>query len=389
MTALESANAPRNFLINIRTYEVRLVFRCPLLLNRCPESNTVTEILVSALHHSCVRSTRLLLISAMLLCLAHWFSGAQQTAQADSDSDGLSDDLEQSLLVQFAPTFMVGAKDCANTPGEFRPGVNQPLPRAENGTIYGQVFPSKTSAGETPVVEIHYYHLWKRDCGAHGHPLDAEHVSTLVRASGSDFETAHWKALYWYAAAHEGTVCDVRQITRASALHAEDRGAEVWISPGKHASYLSEAMCQGGCGADRCQDMVSLPAGKLINLGEPRHPMNGSLFISSSLWPLASKMATTNFPESGIARLDQLAASDIALFDPGRHPVQGVIAISSTTGDAIATGGSDTNGAISLAEESTGNALQNSYRKTKHALGISGQHVGEALHVIPKPDAPE
>jgi len=310
-------------------------------------------------------------------------------AHFDSDGDGLSDDLEQALLEQFAPSFMVGKHDCSNVPAEFRPEMNQPVLQSENGTIYGQAFPAKIVAGQKPAVEIHYYHLWRQDCGAHGHPLDTEHVSALVQSLGDNTASSRWKALYWYAAAHEDTVCDVSQIARASTLEAVDHGAKVWISPGKHASYLNEALCQGGCGADKCQDMISLPHPKVINLGEPGHPMHGSLFVSSNQWPLATKMATTNFPEAVIARLNQLPPSDIAWFNPGRHPMQGVIAVSSSTGDAISTSGYNTSTAISVAGDSTGNALQKSYRNTKHALGISAQRVSDALHLTPKPEPPE
>ena len=114
---------------------------------------------------------------------------------------------------------------------------------------------------------------------------------------------------------------------------------KVWISPGKHASYLNQTLCQGGCGADKCANMVALAPGKLINLGEIGQPMNGSLFISSSAWPLADKMANTNFPAGPVARLNQLPESDIAWFNAGRHPAQGVIAVSSSTEQAIARAG--------------------------------------------------
>jgi hypothetical protein len=320
--------------------------------------------------------------------------------QLDSDHDGLSDSLEQALLIQFAPTFMVGRDDCSNIPAEFRPNVSTPEVMAENGTIYGQVLPAKMSTDDVPAAEIHYYHLWRRDCGSHGHPLDAEHVSVLVRASDSHLASSAWRALYWYAAAHEDTICDVSQIARASTLDAEDRGAKIWISPGKHASFLNETLCQRGCGADKCEKMEVLAPGKLINLGEPGHPMNGSLFISSSAWPLASKMASTNFPPAPLVRLNQLPETDIAWFNPGKHPAQGVIAISSSTEDAIAgsgrnttsaisNAGDSTNVAISAAGDSTGNALQKSSHHTKRALGISARHVGEALHLKPKPEKPE
>ncbi len=344
-----------------------------------------------------------MLLAAIFLSIVTVYLPAQEqrvVAQVDSDQDGMSDALEQALLVQFRPTFIVGRQDCSNIPSEFRRGAHEPEPETENGTIYGQVFPSRTAVGALPTAEIHYYHLWRRDCGAHGHPLDTEHVSVLVRASNSHLANATWKALYWYSAAHENTVCDVSQIARASTLHAEDHGAEVWISPGKHASYLNEMLCQGGCGADKCTNMVALAPGKLINLGEVGKPMNGSLFISSAAWPLAGKMANTNFPAGPVARLNQLPDSDIAWFNAGEHPAQGVIAVSSSTEQAIARSGQNTTSAISVAGDSTssalstsgdstGNALQKSYRNTKHALGTSARHVGEALHVIPKPDTPQ
>src|ERR1700733_6235995 len=124
---------------------------------------------------------------------------------ADSDNDGMSNVLEQALRIQFEPVFMVGRHDCSETPAEFHPDVRTPEPEQENGTIYGQVFPAKTSTDARPVAEVHYYHLWKKDCGPHGHPLDAEHVSVLIRASDTHSGSAKWKALYWYAAAHENT----------------------------------------------------------------------------------------------------------------------------------------------------------------------------------------
>ena len=315
----------------------------------------------------------------------------------DSDHDGISDDLEQSLLVQFAPRFLVGSHDCSNIPAEFEPGNATPLVEAENGTIYGQVFPAKDPIGGAPAVEIHYYHLWRVDCGPHGHLLDTEHVSVLVRASTPDLASASWKALYWYAAAHENTVCDVSQIAHASTLHAEDAGPSVWISPGKHASYLNQALCEKGCGADRCENMTPLAPAKLVNLGEPGHPMNGSVFIASSAWPLSVKMSETNFPAPALARLGELPDSEIAWFNQGKHPKQGIIAISGMTGrdalSGISTASSATDNSLSIAQDSSGNALQKSYRHTRHVLGASARHVGRALdlkkHPAPPPPAPE
>ena len=200
---------------------------------------------------------------------------------------------------------------------------------------------------------------------------------------------AKWRAIYWYAAAHENTVCDVSQISRASTIRAADHGAKVWISPSKHASYLDERLCQAGCGADRCEAMVALPPGKLINLGEPGAPMNGSLFTGSKQWPLAEKMRASNFPDEPVARLEELPDTEIAWFNPGRHPAQGVISASGSTYNALSTGSQNTSAAISVAQDSTGNALEKGYNSTVHALGASTRKVAKALHVTPAEKKPE
>jgi len=312
--------------------------------------------------------------------------------EPDSDQDGLSDLLEQALLNQFAPTFMVERHDCSRVPAEFARDLKTPTVKAEDGTIYGQVFPANASSGGLATAEIHFYHLWGSDCGRHGHPLDTEHVAVLVSAPSGVAESTGWKAIYWYAAAHENTVCDVSQIARASTLHAADHGARVWISAGKHASYLHERLCQAGCGADRCADMVELQPGKIVNLGEAGHPMNGSDFIAASEWPLMEKMSNTNFPPGPIARLEKLPGTDIAWYNAGRHPAQGIVAVSSSTRQVIASGaqnttsaissaGDSTDKAISVAQANTGNALGKNYKHTRHALGVTAKHVGKALGV--------
>jgi hypothetical protein len=136
--------------------------------------------------------------------------------------------------------------------------------------------------------------------------------------------------------------------------------------------------------------MTALAPAKLVNLGEASHPMNGSTFIASSAWPLAAKMTATNFPPSVLARLNQLPDSEIVWFNAGKHPKQGIIAISSTTGrDALGglnTAANDTDNSLSIADDSTSNALQKSYRHTRHALGASVRHVGKALGIHKHPD---
>ena len=297
----------------------------------------------------------------------------------DSDKDGFTDTLEQSLLTQFSPHFYIGQQECAGLPAAFQQGVLTATPQAEDATVYGQVFPVKVAGTAAPMAEIHFYDLWDRDCGAHGHQLDAEHVAVLVEASGPDLTATKWKAVYWYAAAHENTVCDVSQLARASALGAEQEGAKVWLSPGKHAAYLAKSLCNHGCGADQCEAMKPMRTSRIINLGEPGHPMNGSDFVASKAWPLEQKMDHTDFPPGPIARLNSLPHDDIAWFNAGKHPAQGVVAVSYTTGEAIASSGQNTDAALSLAEARTGNALQRSYRNTKHALGTAVRSVDKAL----------
>lgn len=343
-------------------------------------------------------SVPIFLLSALLVPAVF----AQNTPQSfvDSDHDGLSDSIEEALLAQFAPSFLIARNDCSKTPAEFVPGLKTPTVAAEDGTIYGQVTPVKPSTGNFPTAEIRYFHLWKSDCGPHGHHLDTEHVSVLVSATGNSSGSEAWKAVYWYAGAHEDTVCDTSQIARASTLQAVNHGPRIWISNGKHASYLNETLCNVGCGADKCVDMIPLAPGKIVNLGEPAHPMNGSVFIASSEWPLMGKMGSTDFPPQPIARLNQLPETDIAWFNAGKHPAQGIIANSSATGhalatsgrnttSALATAGTNTDTAISLAEDNTGNALQKTVKNTGHGLGVSARRVAEALHLTRKPAPPK
>lgn len=145
--------------------------------------------------------------------------------------------------------------------------------------------------------------------------------------------------------------------------------------------------------------MTPLALARIVNLGEPGHPMNGSLFIASTAWPLAGKMAATNFPSQVLARLGKLSDSEVAWFNEGRHPSQGVIAISSATEQAMAGSGSNTiagissaagatYSSISVANRSTGNAFQKSCRATIHALGASVRHIGEFLDPKPRPGPP-
>lgn len=324
------------------------------------------------------------LLFAGLVCWV--LSAAGQTivptassGSADSDDDGLSDALEHALLTQFAPRFMVSDGDCSARPAEFVPFRDRPQVKSENGAIYGQAFPREGNAAQ---VELHYYDLWRRDCGEMGHPLDAEHVSVLVARDG-----AGWKALYWYAAAHEGTVCDASQIARAATIGSERQGPEVWISRGKHASFLREAICERGCGGDRCRAMAPLGQAKIINLGERSKPMNGATWAASPQWPLAVKMSHSDFPDARIARADRLPVTSIAWASPEKRPMQaaisggnGALAGASTgllaTDTALDTATSVTGAALDRASVKTGSGLAKAARGVKKALRATGHKIG-------------
>jgi hypothetical protein len=310
-------------------------------------------------------------------------------SMADSDRDGLSDALEAELLGQFQPIWMVGKDDCSVRPARFAEGVVQPTVVKDDGTVYGQAFPVRSRGGE---VELHYYHLWRTDCGPMGHPLDAEHVAVLLRRDEGIGETERWRAVYWYAAAHEDTLCDASQITRGSTLKAEDKGATVWVSPGKHASFLNEELCSHGCGGDRCVGMERMKTTEVVNLGEVSRPMDGAVWVSFAGWPLEEKMRRSDFGEARMDRLERLPETDVAWANPSKRPVQGAIYGGNAALNGVAVGGHSTDTALVLANErtsealdtaqkNTGNALTKSYRNVMKALGGAAKSTGKALGV--------
>jgi hypothetical protein len=321
----------------------------------------------------------------------------------DSDDDGLSDAFESALLQRFQPQFEISKADCAGEPAQFAPGSAKPTTLADDGTLYGQAFPRKATTDGERQIELHFYHLWRVDCGRLGHPLDAEHVSVLLRGAGSD--ASQWRAVYWYAAAHEDTVCDASQITRASTLEAETHGATVWISAGKHGSFLNEELCARGCGGDRCVDTKPLVSAGVVNLGEYAAPMNGTAWSHSAEWPLAAKMRRSDFPAERTSLVEREPTTNIVWANPEKRPAQaailggnaaidGAMTGESSTADALAVSGSDTNtalvlagtrssGALQTTTQKTGNALTKSYRGVRHALGSAAKRTGGALGATP------
>lgn len=253
---------------------------------------------------------------ALLLCVV---AGSAVGADIDTDRDSLPDQFEQALLERFAPRFRISGRDCDVAPAEFLPAVPYPHATARNGTVYGQIFPVRREDTAGSFMEIHFYHLWSRDCGLTAHALDVEAVYGLLRAEGDERSPGAWPAEYWVAAAHEGTLCDMSNGARAQAIAAADREPDVWVSLGKHASYLSFRLCSRGCGNEMCDDAQPMRIAKLVNLGEPGQPMSGAVWSRSASWLLASKMT----PRYTSALLSRMPAGDEVALVPKREGPRG------------------------------------------------------------------
>ncbi len=316
------------------------------------------------------------------LLVLFWISVAtlgrgQGTVEVDTDRDGISDVREQALLERFVPRFQVSRTDCAVKPALFEEGVRKPTVIERDGTIYGQVTPRGSAKGADALVEIHFYDLWSGDCGRMGHPLDAEHVSVLVRAKTMDSAVEDWSAVYWFAAAHEATMCDASQLAAAKALDAERQGATVWLSASKHGAFLSEAICTQGCGGDRCTEMAPLVVARIVNLGEPGAAMSGAIWVGSPAWPLAAKMQS-DFSAAAMARLERGGGVPVEM--NGAHgSVKGTIYVANSVANELGTSEANTADALNIAGTNTGAALDNADAKTEGALTKSAKATGEGL----------
>ncbi len=280
----------------------------------------------------------------------------------DLDRDGVPDKLEQALLERFAPELVLSGEECDGLPAELTAGTRDPVVLARNGVLYGQAFRQRGR-----FIELHYFHLWGRDCGRVGHALDAEHVSALIEADRPDAPAKHWKARYWYAAGHEGTVCDRSHGARAASLLAVDRGPRVWVSAGKHASYLDEAWCSWGCGADRCAvNGRRWRPSRIINLGEHGAPLNAATWVESRRWNLGTKLGS-DFSLSLLADLDR--SSGVMLLWPALRPAQSVLMAGGEVGAALRLADNETSAALAMSLEKTGRALKRSAEGVARFLG--------------------
>jgi hypothetical protein len=341
------------------------------------------------------------LISIVLFLCFNLYADVPR-APADDDGDGLPDSFEQAILTRFVPLFHVSDNDCDIAPAEFERFSREPVVRARNGTIYGQVFPARGGGNSDGWIEVHYFHLWGSDCGSARHPLDAEAVSALLRGSGSDLRAEAWEAVYWYAAAHEDTLCDMSNAATAVALEATDGGPKVWVSRDKHASFLNKDLCERGCGKDRCEKTSVLQVRKIINLGEPGAPLAGSEWLSSQSWTLVSKMQP-DFTDSLIARIPQGGSVQLV---PSRDVAKGTrntikvaantyssLDVANTrTGSAIAAGAEGARTGLNAGGSAAATSLGHANRSLRNAAASTATSVRKAFRWIlprkPARDAP-
>jgi hypothetical protein len=327
-----------------------------------------------------------MILASFLLLMALASEVSPKSFPADSDSDGLADELEQELLAKFAPKFMLSSKECDGLPAEFRQGIQEPKLLAKNGTIYGQVFPVALPGKPGSYVEIHYYHLWNRDCGLNGHELDAEHASALIGAPSSSDPLILWKAKYWFAAAHEDTICDASHAAQSRFINAEQQGPTIYISAGKHASFLDQELCRGGCGGDACSEMKPMAMNKTINLGERRAPMNGVSWIEWQGWPLAAKM-NTDFPESVLEKIEARESAAIIPVNDSLAPIKGTMLAGSSTAKALVMADRKNDAAVTSAGRAIGASTAKSTERTASAFKRAARAVWKALRrAVHKPE---
>lgn len=305
------------------------------------------------------------MIARALLLAALGLAGAAVPAGAqDLDHDGLPDLFEQALLDRFRPTLVLSADECDVRPARFEPGQRDPQLADRDGTLYGQVTPRQRSADGRLEVELKYFHLWARDCGRPSHALDVEHVSAL--ATGPGLQPEGWEAAFWYAAAHQGTICDASSGAPASAVGAAIAGPTVYVSRGKHATYLDRGHCKWGCGSDSCDPGERLSGNRVINLGEPDAPLNGTEWIRSRRWKLAEKMRS-DFDPATRASLDSAHPFEVLALKLGFRAHQAPILGGDTGLDALVAGAD----AAGLAVTRTGQATVGAVKKTTNAVGRS------------------
>jgi len=210
-----------------------------------------------------------------------------------------------------------------------------------------------------------------------GHQLDPEYVAVLVTAESWHSPAEEWRAIYWYAAAHEHTVCDLSEARSALSLGAVAHGPVVWVSKDKHASFFSAGSGRGGCGQDSFTDMREFVVSAVVNIGEVGNAMNGAEWISSPRWPLQQKMRAV-FLDEEIAWALTMANPE-PLSRDRRSGTQPVIAVGVAGLDGIDKGRAYAENSAALPAEKTDGAVKKAWTRVLRSLARTRNTIQHSL----------
>ena len=155
----------------------------------------------------------------------------------------------------------------------------------------------------------------------------------------------------------------------------------IWISSGKHASFLTENLClRMGCGGDRCERMIPFSPGRIINLGEPGAPLNGAVWIASGSWQLAEKM-TSDFDDSVRLKLERLEREEVTFLNGPPPPSKALLLAGNKIIGALETGLSETETALSITSCQTGRTVKRALSEAGGSLQRSLKKVGKWLGI--------
>lgn len=185
----------------------------------------------------------------------------------DADSDGLTDNFENSLADGFTPFYFVSGGENAGTGfARFNNSVPQTVSQVFGSTppiSHFRVKPlgtfTKASDGiQYGLIQINYHTLWNKDDGTVGSPycifqpvidltslgshnLDNEYSVVLVAApivnSTYDSNLQNYKIYEVYTAAHEGTFFDQSRYYKLQTPYPFGSHIKLALSRSKHATY--------------------------------------------------------------------------------------------------------------------------------------------------------
>ena len=163
-------------------------------------------------------------------------------------------------------------------------------------------------------------------------------------------------------------MCDASSGARAATVRAADGGPYVYVSRGKHASYLARGQCKWGCGSDICEPGPPLGRSRVINMGEPDAPFNGATWLTSKRLTLARRLST-DFDPGLRARLDRQQPSTVQVLTVALRPWQAPILGGDTGLDALIMAGDAAAGAVASTAEATSAAGASTGRAVGAAVG--------------------